>query len=361
MKRLNVCLDWIKETIKKDPFLFVLAMKIWALGEGCSGYLASKRGAIEYLRSTWSFFVRSRYVAGRPVNVTIEPTTICNIQCSVCETGAGILERASKHMSLDQFRLIIDKLSPHINTLMFYYMGEPFMNKQSYEMIAYAKMKGVPFVTTCTNGDVVDPEKLVDSGIDEVSFQLGGMTQATHQVYRSGSNLERVIKNMEATIRIREIKRPQMKVLAGFILMRHNEHEVPEFERRMEEVGVDKAVIIDPCVRNMEQAEEMLPTDREHWYYDPDAFDRGILRPKVIPHNECPWLYYSMTIQVNGDVVPCCRDAQGKFVMGNILEQDSEAIWNGEHFLQFREMIHTNQSKVGICRLCSSYGVSRLQ
>ncbi len=130
------------------------------------------------------------------MNVTIEPTNVCNLECPVCETGAGVLGRPGGHMTLDQFRTIIDKVGAHTNTLMFYFMGEPFLNRQSYEMIRHAKQRGIPYVQTCTNGDAVNPEKLVDCGIDEVSFQIGGTSQETHQVYRVNSNLERVLRNL---------------------------------------------------------------------------------------------------------------------------------------------------------------------
>jgi hypothetical protein len=40
-----------------------------------------------------------------------------------------------------------------------------------------------------------------------------------------------------------------------------------------------------------------------------------------VPDNACPWIYYSLAIHVNGDVVPCCRDPKGEEVMGNRSEQ----------------------------------------
>ena len=100
------------------------------------------------------------------MNITIEQTNVCNLDCPVCETGAGILGRTKGHMSLEQFRTIIDKVGAHTNTLMFYFMGEPFLNKHAYDMIRYAKQAGIPFIETCTNGDFVDPVKIVASGLD---------------------------------------------------------------------------------------------------------------------------------------------------------------------------------------------------
>ncbi|MFW5607577.1 MAG: SPASM domain-containing protein, partial [Campylobacter hyointestinalis] len=72
-------------------------------------------------------------------------------------------------------------------------------------------------------------------------------------------------------------------------------------------------------------------------------------------------IYYSMTIMVNGDVVPCCHDACGKEVMGNLIEQNLDDIWNGEKFQNFRDKIHNEQKNIDICKLCSGYGVSDLK
>ena len=153
----------------------------------------------------------------------------------------------------------------------------------------------------------------------------------------------------------------RLRIVCGMILMHHNEHEVEMFEKMMKEIGVDEALIVDPCVRNIEQAKLYLPQDKQHWYYDPDAFAVGILRPRSIPKNTCHWIYYSMVIHANGDVVPCCRDTRGKFVMGNLLRQSFNEVWNGDRFKKFRKTLLINQSSISICSLCSSYPASRIK
>lgn len=351
----------VKSFIKERPTLYAPAVRLYPFFTAFVGLMRGRRGVKDHMLSTYSLLRRSAYIHGRPMNITIEPTNICNLQCPVCETGAGVLGRKDAHMSLEQFRNIIDKVALHTNTLMFYFMGEPFLNKQAYEMIRYAKDVGIPWVTTCTNGDPVNPRKLVESGIDEVSFQIGGMTQATHEIYRINSNLERILRNLEETIRIKRETGSVIRIICGFILMKHNEHEVAEFKHRMAEIGVDEASIIDPCVRTVEQGNQYLPADRNHWYYDAEAFRRGLLRPKVLPNNECPWIYYSLAIHVNGDVVPCCRDPKGEEIMGNLLREELDQVWNGERYQEFRRRLHHDQGKIGICRLCSAYPVSQIK
>jgi len=351
----------IKNEIRKQRTLYKILRNIYALTIGLWGYFIGKIGAKEHIKSTISLICRKAEILGKPINITIEPTNQCNCRCTVCETGSGILGRPAANMNLEQFKTVIDRIGKHINTLMFYFMGEPFINKDSYEMIRYAKEKGIPFITTCTNGDLVDPAKLITTGIDEINFQIGGITQETHEVYRQGSNLKRVLDNLQQLLYLRKKTGIKMKINVGFILMKHNEHEVETFIKIMREFKVDEATIIDPCVRNIEQGRLLLPNDKKHWIYDPICFEKGILMPRVRPNNECPWINYSLTILVNGDVVPCCRDTAGKYVMGNIFKQSLEEIWNNALFINFRSKIYHEQNTVELCRLCSGYGVSLLK
>ncbi len=301
------------------------------------------------------------YVPALPVHVSVEPTNACDMGCPVCETGDGTLERRTGRMTLENFQRVVDQIHPHTNTLFFYFMGEPFLYKDAYAMIRYAKEKGM-YVDTCTNGHFVDAEQLVWSGLDEISFQIGGITQKTHEIYRVRGNLQRSLENLQALLAERErqgARHPRVKI--GFIVMKHNEHEVEEFKKLAEKLGVDEAAVIDPCVRDMDQARQFLPRDERYWFYDTEAFQRGVLRPKLIPNNRCEWIWHSTMITWNGDVVPCCRDPHARHVMGNVLQEPLAAIWNGPRYRAFRKKILTAQGQIDICRLCSSYGMPQLK
>jgi radical SAM protein with 4Fe4S-binding SPASM domain len=297
---------------------------------------------------------------GLPVHFTIEPTNTCNLRCPVCETGAGSLKREKRSMSLDEFKTAIDHLPACANSILFYYMGEPFLNKESHRMIRYAKGKGL-YVTTCTNGHFMNSDKLLNSGIDEISFQIAGLTNGSHQIYRVESDLEVVLANIRELLSKRsaaELKKP--KVILGFIVMKHNEREINSFLKFARTLGVDEARLIEPCFRTVEQAKRMLPDDEKYRFYDDKALSAGLLRPKVIPCNRCHWIYFSSVILANGDIVPCCRDVQGNHIMGNIFRETLSSVWNNDRYREFRRLIRNNQRKVGICSLCSDFGLPTL-
>ncbi len=295
-----------------------------------------------------------------PVHISIEPTNACNARCPVCETGKNEMQRAKGFLDFDLYKSFIDDVAATTNTLMYYFMGEPFLRAEAYEQIRYARSKGI-YVDSCTNGDFVDPVGIIYSDINRLSFQIGGLDDKTHRRYRVRSSLPRVMKNIEALVEERK-KHPtsNVKIDLGFIVMRHNEHQVQEFIRWAREVGVDTANVVDPCVRNMLEAHAYLPENKNYWYYDEEAFEQGILRPKILPNNECSWIWNSIQLNWNGDAVPCCRDPNGKHILGNVFEEGLNAVFNGEKARAFRTKILTQQGNVDICRLCSGYGLPDL-
>ena len=324
--------------------------------------LTHPRGLGDFCLSTFSALARSEKGLGKPVFLSIEPTSACDLGCPVCETGAKVIGRPVGHMTLDRFKSVIDQVKHHTNAIQLYFMGESFLNRHIYDMVKHAKEQGITFVNIYSNGSVLDAERAVECGLDEVNFNIGGMRQETHEIYRINSKLDRVKANILALVEARKEapkkSRPQINV--GLIVMKQNEHEAEEFLKVVPTWGVDKAHIVDPCVRNMAQAISMLPKNRKYWFYDERAFEQGVLRPKIIPNNRCDWIYFSSIITWNGDVVPCCRDATGKHVMGNVFQQDFGQIWNGEKYREFRRQIRTNQNGMDICALCSGFQVPAL-
>ncbi len=295
-----------------------------------------------------------------PAHVSIEPTNACNARCPVCETGKNDMHRNTGFLDRHLYEEFIDDVAPTTSTLLFYYMGEPFMHEHAYDMIRYARNKGL-YVETCSNGDFIDPKGVVYSDVNKISIQLGGLDEETHQRYRVRSSFTKAERNLRALVAERN-KHPEsnVQIEVGLIVMRHNEHQVEQFKAWAQDIGVDVANIIDPGVRNMLEALAYLPKDRKYWFYDEKEFERGVLKPKVVPHNDCTWIWNSTQLNWNGDVVPCCRDPNGKHVFGNAFDGGLAKVFNGERARAFRQRILAAQGEIDICRLCSGYGIPAL-
>ena len=68
-----------------------------------------------------------------------------------------------------------------------------------------------------------------------------------------------------------------------------------------------------------------------------------------------------MQINWDGEAVPCCRDPNGIFPLGNVFEKGMLNVFNSKESVNFRKNIINKQNGVSICSLCSSYGLPVLQ
>jgi len=323
------------------------------------------KGITHFLLDSLSYLFKTTHILGLPVNATIELTNFCDQNCPVCETGSGLLKRQKGSIQFEDYKKIIDKMAPFTNTVLLYYMGEPFLNKDIYEIISYTKSKRI-FIKICTNGQNVDAERVIQSGLDEIQFQISGVTQQTHSKYRVNGDLSKILKNVRTLTslkkkKIKEGKKIKTNIYLGLILMRHNEHELSDFFDLAKELDIDGTRLEAPCVRTTGQGELFLPDDKNYWLYDNKAFDRGILRHKKYKPNHCRWMFYSITITWEGDVIPCCRDVEGEYRMGNLLKDDIKTIWNGEKFKRFRKSVLKGSRPMPMCLLCDGLSFPSLE
>ena len=320
-----------------------------------SNLSSGKKGRFEYFKSAFSAYFKMSKSLGKPTIITVEPTNACDQKCPICETGNGELNRVKKMMKLDEFKHIIDDIAAHANEIMLYFMGETFINKDAYKMIKYSRTKNI-FLNSVTNGNFVDAEKMLLSDISEIQVHIGGMTQKTHEIYRVDGVLKKAKKAIEELVALKKSLSSKTKIHVGFIVMKHNVHEIEEFQEYCKSVGVDEAELIKPCARNTIEAATFIPDEEEWWIYKKDKFlEEGKLEPLNPADNYCDYLYFGSNIYANGDVVPCCRDVNGEHVMGNVHEEAFEKIWNNKRYKDFRKKVLSNQKDINICKLCEGY------
>jgi radical SAM protein with 4Fe4S-binding SPASM domain len=60
-----------------------------------------------------------------------------------------------------------------------------------------------------------------------------------------------------------------------------------------------------------------------------------------------------MTINWKGDVLLCCQDFYGEYVMGNVNADSLQTIWNNDKFRKYREKLSKGQRRmIPICKYC---------
>ncbi|NOX38472.1 MAG: radical SAM protein [Calditrichaeota bacterium] len=302
-----------------------------------------------------SSLIKKPVVWGIPPVLTIEPTNQCNLRCPLCTTGAGEMERPVGRLSPETFEHLMELLGDYIFFLLIYHQGEPYMNKHFFDFVRLAKRKGI-YVTTSTNGHFFTPanvEKTIESGLDSMIISIDGVTQSSYAHYRVGGDLQRVIEGTRLLMETRRrLGSRTPNVAIQFLVMKHNEHEIPAMKRLAEELGVDRFLVKNIEVHSMEEARFWLPDEEAFRRYE---IRNGELVVKGVSEKQnCPRLWLSTLMNWDGTIVPCCFDKNGKYVVGNIHSvADFRAIWKGPQLQAFRQQHLRDRQSIDICRNCN--------
>ncbi|MBS1617814.1 MAG: radical SAM protein, partial [Bacteroidetes bacterium] len=65
---------------------------------------------------------------GVPFNVSIEPTTTCNLGCPECPSGLKSFTRPTGNMEYDFYQRMVDEIGGQLLYLYFYFQGEPYLH-----------------------------------------------------------------------------------------------------------------------------------------------------------------------------------------------------------------------------------------
>jgi MoaA/NifB/PqqE/SkfB family radical SAM enzyme len=85
---------------------------------------------------------------GYPISISFEPTTSCNLRCPECPSGLRAFTRPTGMLKKDFFRQTIDDIHKDILYLIFYFQGEPFLNREFLDMVKYAADKKIYTATS---------------------------------------------------------------------------------------------------------------------------------------------------------------------------------------------------------------------
>ena len=189
-------------------------------------------------------FVPNFVFKQKPKEIIVELTNACNLRCPVCPTHFA-MKREKDFMKFNTFKLILKDFLHQKNKplISFSFAGEPLLHPNSPLFVKYAASKGFPTYistnATLLNKDV--SEKLITSGLTKIHLALDGFSKKSHEAYRIGSNFEKVKKNIETFIRIKEkIGSNKPYVVIQTLITSFSECEIDKLITWAREIGANE-------------------------------------------------------------------------------------------------------------------------
>jgi len=307
----------------------------------------------------FSSFYLSRWLKrpiqwGEAFTISIEPTTACNLGCPECPSGLKAFSRPTGNLKPDFFRKTIDEMSHKLFYLIFYFQGEPYINPAFLDMVRYAHQKGI-YTITSTNGHFLNDknaEETVKSGLDRMIISVDGTTQEVYQNYRKQGKLEVVLQGARNVVKWkRKLGSRTPHLIFQFLVVKPNQHQIPEIYKLAEEIGIDEVKLKTAQVYDYEFGNPLIPTIDKYARYQQQTDGRYIIKNELLNH--CWKLWHSCVITWDGIVVPCCFDKDATHRLGNLKENSFTEIWQSPSYQAFREKIFQGRDQIDICTNCT--------
>lgn len=321
--------------------LRVTPRKIWNASKVLGSYYLSR-------------FLRKPIQWGVPFSISIEPTTACNLRCPECPSGLRAFTRPTGNLRSDFFRRSIDDLYRDLAFLIFYFQGEPYINPDFLDMVQYASQRGI-YTITSTNGHFLSEEnarKTIESGLDRLIISVDGTTQEVYEQYRKSGKLEVVLQGAKNVVKWKkQLQSKTPHIIFQFLVVRPNEHQIPEIYRLAEEIGIDEVKLKTAQIYDYEQGNPLIPTLDQYSRYRQQA--DGTYRIKNRLLNHCWKLWHACVITWDGMVVPCCFDKDAQYRLGNLQERSLREVWQDDAYRAFRKKLMQGRDKIDICTNCT--------
>ena len=277
----------------------------------------------------------------------IEPTNICNANCTFC--GYRFLEKPKFTMSLDSFKKTIDdyvsdgggvlSLTPTV--------GDPLVDGKILDKIRYARgFRAISTIFLYTNAILLDKfgyENVLKSGITRLAISTYmGSAEGYKRFYGKDEYL-RVVRNITGILKInKELGTPVQITL-------HLRCEGDESIWKTTEEYSEIASYID-------DTDILFLKEYDHW--------GGLIQPEDIPDgtvlqvplsaeekskSPCFEMYRRVHVLANGNVGVCvCRDMEGEINIGHVGKEPIIDMWRGDKLKEYR----SNRTKGILPKVC---------
>jgi len=307
-----------------------------------------------------------------PEVLYIEPTNRCNSLCTECPRTFGLGVEAPRDLTLEEFDTIIAQV-PTLRRVVLHGLGEPLLHPHISTMVSRLRARAVE-VTFNTNAISLTRRRaaaLIAAGLQDLRVSMDGARAATYAAIRGVDRFGVVRRNLN---NLRDLKAElgvdYPRVSLWFVAMRQNLEELPElvelaptvgarevYVQRLVYFGVGTAVREQALFRRLQDRERELIERAEARcrelglsFQGAGATDPLTSADPVVaarPWSACRRPYYLTYITAHGNALSCCfvpftGRPYGGGVLGNVLHDGLEGVWNGARYRAFRAQFESD-------------------
>ena len=266
--------------------------------------------------------------------IYIETTNICNLSCNFCPKTS----RKLGFMGIESFNEIINKIKGYTNHIYLHLMGEPFLNKNLETFLKIAKEADLK-VNITTNGTLINRVKdlIIDSkavrqiNISLHSFEVNNILDFINESTEKSETI--------CALRLWNIDTEELKA--------NNNLNSQIINLIQDKLNLEINLIEELKEKKRLKLKDKVYLNMAEKFSWPDA-NLSLISEDVFCHG----LRDQIGILLDGTVVPCCLDSEGKIPLGNIFEQSLEEIITSKRARNIYDGFSRRRAVEDLCKRC---------
>lgn len=265
--------------------------------------------------------------------IYIEITNTCNLNCSFCSK----IEKPKRMMTIEEFDHILTEIKPYTDNIYLHVKGEPLLHPNLIDFLHIAENHNIK-VNLTTNG-VLFPKRVEElakcNSLQKINFSL-------HSENNIPNYLENIFKSVEK-LNDKTIIYRLWTLQDG----KFDEKSTKTVEKIIDYYKLSPETVEKIYSENNVKITSTIYVDKDNEFEWPDD------KKEECNEGFCMALKTQIAILVDGTVVPCCLDSNGKIPLGNIYNESFESIINSKKFKSLKKSFQDRKPIEKLCLNCT--------
>jgi len=252
-------------------------------------------------------------------------------------------------MSIEEFQYILNQLQPYTKYLYFHLLGEPLLNPRLGTFLKLSAAAGMQ-VNLTTNGLLI--EKVEAILIESESLRQVNFSIHSFEANETNEDIQCYIQKIAQFIEKIQEKR---LVYCSLRLWNMNTQELQaknSLNQRILQL-IQSVFQLDFQLSERLQETNQIKLKEGVFLHMAEKFEWPTLNQNIISEEMfCYGLRDHFAIQVNGTVVPCCLDSEGKIPLGNIFDTNLVEILESERAKNIYDGFSRRCAVEELCKRC---------
>lgn len=308
------------------------------------------------LRSGGNLIHRRLRPWSMPLHMQFELASVCDLRCPVCPAGRREVARDVSFMAPELFASVMAEVGPYLLTSSLWGWGEPLLHPQLDEILRIAERFPVANLLSTNGQRLARPD--VQAALRrhppaQLIVALDGITDESNSHFRVGAVLAPALDGVRQLAEWKRQTGAEVPVLhMRFIVMKHNQHELPQVDQFARAHGFDvlslRTLSIIDALEPDQMVKGLLPDAREFRAYAYDADGRRRESDFV-----CQEPFWFPTLFADGTVVACDQDCNARLPFGRVDSSTSfRTVWHSRQAARVRRQIRDQAHTISFCRNC---------